>query len=264
MNKLIRKGYTGFLTKLIRKPILAYMFKKQYPYSMMRVIGETKLPIHKRNMPFNVEQSRLASGNTYIPYTGPTHSISEIVDQNGIVNPYKVRSIMNEVVSGLQTQYGKTGIYPAQLRLENPAWHFNDPTTWDHSKLVTKRAFAVTQPSGYSKQDAVSASLLHDAGKLLSGDGHGPIGASLVSQVFPDASEDVIQAIYHHMEKPYDLTPFARYVKTMDTGFITPENVKEMPQEAIDTSIERAKKSGNQIGLQKLQELLKLRKSLIK
>jgi len=31
------------------------------------------------------------------------------------------------------------------------------------------------------------------------------------------------------MEKPFELSPFSRYVKTMDTGFITPENVKEMP-----------------------------------
>ena len=259
MKKLIHKGQRGFITKLLRKPIITSLFQTKNPYYEYQILGERKQPVKRIIINTNTKQPRMATGNIYMPYTGPQHSISEIVDQNGNVNPYKVRSIMNEVVDNLQHIYGKQGIYPAQLRLENPEWHFNDPNTWEHSKLVTKRAYAVTQPKGYSKQEAVAASLLHDAGKLLSGDGHGPIGASLVSQVFPDASNDVIQAIYHHMEKPFELSPFSRYVKTMDTGFITPENVKEMPQEAIDTAIERARKNNNQIGLQKIQELLKLR-----
>nr|DAF26245.1 MAG TPA: CUE domain protein [Caudoviricetes sp.] len=40
---------------------------------------------------------------------------------------------------------------------------------------------------------------MHDFGKMWSGDGHGPYGASIVRQIFPKASNEQIQAIYEHM-----------------------------------------------------------------
>lgn len=43
--------------------------------------------------------------------------------------------------------------------------------------------------------------LMHDAGKLWAGDGHGPYGASIVKQIFPDATNEQIMAIYQHMDK---------------------------------------------------------------
>nr|DAJ58906.1 MAG TPA: activating signal cointegrator [Caudoviricetes sp.]DAN16628.1 MAG TPA: activating signal cointegrator [Bacteriophage sp.]DAN23239.1 MAG TPA_asm: activating signal cointegrator [Bacteriophage sp.] len=42
---------------------------------------------------------------------------------------------------------------------------------------------------------------MHDAGKLWAGDGHGPYGASIVKQIFPDATDEQIMAIYQHMDK---------------------------------------------------------------
>ena len=42
---------------------------------------------------------------------------------------------------------------------------------------------------------------MHDAGKLWAGDGHGPYGASIVKQMFPDATDEQIMAIYQHMDK---------------------------------------------------------------
>lgn len=50
-----------------------------------------------------------------------------------------------------------------------------------------------------NKIDTAAGVLLHDAGKLYAGDGHGEYGASLVKQVFPDLPDHVADAIYSHM-----------------------------------------------------------------
>jgi hypothetical protein len=49
--------------------------------------------------------------------------------------------------------------------------------------------------AGYPNE-ALFPTLMHDAGKLWAGDGHGPYGASIVKQMFPDATDEQIMAIY--------------------------------------------------------------------
>ena len=56
---------------------------------------------------------------------------------------------------------------------------------------------------------------MHDAGKLWSGDGHGPYGASIIQQIFPEASKKQIQAIYGHMEANPS-AQLTRFVKGVD------------------------------------------------
>jgi len=59
---------------------------------------------------------------------------------------------------------------------------------------VYKRALQYGYPG-----EALFPALMHDAGKLWTGNGHGPYGASIVRQIFPRTSKDQIQAIYGHM-----------------------------------------------------------------
>lgn len=64
-------------------------------------------------------------------------------------------------------------------------------------------------------QEALFPTLMHDFGKMWSGDGHGPYGASIVQQIFPKASKEQIQAIYGHMDAN-PVAPLTRLVKGVD------------------------------------------------
>lgn len=73
----------------------------------------------------------------------------------------------------------------AQHRLENPKWHKSDWNTFLHTRDAYNRARQAHYPN-----DLLFSVLMHDAGKLWAGDGHGPYGASIVSQMFPDATKE--------------------------------------------------------------------------
>ena len=137
------------------------------------------------------KQKRLQlSQPTYQVYTGDKHKISEVIDDRGNVNLANLLKIQNEALSNVP------GGRLARHRLENPDWHKTDWNTFIHSRDAYQRALQAGYPN-----EALFPTLMHDAGKLWAGDGHGPYGASIVKQIFPDATNDQIMAIYQHMDK---------------------------------------------------------------
>ena len=137
------------------------------------------------------KQKRLQlSQPTYQVYTGDKHKISEVIDDSGNINLANLLKIQNEALSNVP------GGRLARHRLENPDWHKTDWNTFLHSRDAYQRALQ----SGYTNE-ALFPTLMHDAGKLWAGDGHGPYGASIVKQIFPDATDQQIMAIYQHMDK---------------------------------------------------------------
>lgn len=137
------------------------------------------------------KQKRLQlSQPTYQVYTGNKHKISEVIDNSGNVNLANLFKIQNEALSNVP------GGRLARHRLENPDWHKTDWNTFLHSRDAYQRALQAGYPN-----EALFPTLMHDAGKLWAGDGHGPYGASIVKQIFPDATNEQIMAIYQHMDK---------------------------------------------------------------
>lgn len=113
-----------------------------------------------------------------------------IIDDSGNVNLANLFKIQNEALSNVP------GGRLARHRLENPDWHKTDWNTFLHSRDAYQRALQAGYPN-----EALFPTLMHDAGKLWAGDGHGPYGASIVKQMFPDATDEQIMAIYQHMDK---------------------------------------------------------------
>ena len=137
------------------------------------------------------KQKRLQlSQPTYQVYTGDKHKISEVIDDSGNVNLANLLKIQNEALSNIP------GGRLARHRLENPDWHKTDWNTFLHSRDAYQRALQAGYPN-----EALFPTLMHDAGKLWAGDGHGPYGASIIKQIFPDATDEQIMAIYQHMDK---------------------------------------------------------------
>ena len=141
---------------------------------------------------------------TYQMYTGPKHNISEVINTDGSVNLRNLLNIQNEALKHIP------GGTIARHRLENKKWHPTDWNTFLHTRDVYKRALQYNYP-----KEALFPTLMHDAGKLWTGDGHGPYGASIIQQIFPEASKKQIQAIYGHMEANPS-TQLTRFVKGVD------------------------------------------------
>lgn len=137
------------------------------------------------------KQKRLQlSQPTYQVYTGNKHKISEVIDDRGNVNLANLFKIQNEALSNVP------GGRLARHRLENQDWHKTDWNTLLHSRDAYQRALQAGYPN-----EALFPTLMHDAGKLWAGDGHGPYGSSIIKQMFPDATDEQIMAIYQHMDK---------------------------------------------------------------
>ena len=146
---------------------------------------------HKLIISPSKKQKRLQlSQPTHQVYTGDKHKISEVIDDSGNVNLANLFKIQNEALSNIP------GGRLARHRLENPDWHKTDWNTFLHSRDAYQRALQAGYPN-----EALFPTLMHDAGKLWAGDGHGPYGASIVKQIFPDATDEQIMAIYQHMDK---------------------------------------------------------------
>ena len=139
------------------------------------------------------KQIRIVPEDTYPLYIGPKHSVSEVVNADGTINPRAAMKIQHEVADNIP------GAYRMEARIENPQWHKNDPTTYHHTKNVAQSAWETETPDGYTKQDQMIAALGHDFGKLVAGDGHGKIGAALLKQIFTDISDDQLKAVSEHM-----------------------------------------------------------------
>lgn len=140
---------------------------------------------------------------TYQVYTGSQHDISEVIN-NMTINLPKLIKIQNEALKNIPN-----GTI-ARHRLENQKWHPTDWNTFLHTRDVYKRALQYNYP-----EEALFPALMHDAGKLWTGDGHGPYGASIIQQIFPKASKEQIQAIYGHMDND-PVAPLTKLVKGVD------------------------------------------------
>lgn len=141
---------------------------------------------------------------TYQIYTGPRHSISEIMDRQGNVKLRNLLKIQNEAL-----EYIPGGTI-ARHRLENKTWHPTDWNTFLHTRDAYKRAIEHDYP-----KNSLFPILMHDAGKLWAGDGHGPYGASIVQQIFPESFQNQIQAIRDHMDTN-PINSLTRLVKGVD------------------------------------------------
>lgn len=140
---------------------------------------------------------------TYQVYTGSQHDISEVIN-NRTINLPKLIKIQNEALKNIPN-----GTI-ARHRLENQKWHPTDWNTFLHTRDVYKRALQYNYP-----EETLFPALMHDAGKLWTGDGHGPYGASIIQQIFPKASKEQIQAIYGHMDND-PVAPLTKLVKGVD------------------------------------------------
>lgn len=177
------------------------------------------------------KQKRLQlSQPTYQVYTGDKHKISEVIDDNGNVNLANLSKIQNEVLSHIP------GGRLARHRLENPDWHKTDWNTFLHSRDAYQRALQAGYPN-----EALFPTLMHDAGKLWAGDGHGPYGASIVKQIFPDATDEQIMAIYQHMDKVPE-SAMGKLVKGADIAEDNPFRVFKQDSNIL-------KQNSNQNGL---------------
>ena len=154
-------------------------------------MGEPVLPNKTIQIKPSAKQQRLQLDKpTWQIYPGKTHKISEVIDDSGNVNLANLFKIQNEALSHIP------GRRLARHRLENSDWHKTDWNTFLHSRDAYQRALQAEYPN-----EALFPTLMHDAGKLWAGDGHGPYGASIVKQIFPDATDEQIMAIYQHMDK---------------------------------------------------------------
>lgn len=162
---------------------------------------------------------------TYQIYTGPKHDISEIINQFGHVKLKNLLNIQNEALKNIPN-----GTI-ARHRLENQKWHPTDWNTFLHTRDMYKRALQY----GYSGE-ALFPALMHDAGKLWTGNGHGPYGASIVRQIFPRTSKDQIQAIYGHMQDN-PTNQLTRLVKGVDIKETNPFRTQWIMQKLQDSGI---------------------------
>lgn len=177
------------------------------------------------------KQKRLQlSQPTYQVYTGNKHKISEVIDDSGNVNLANLFKIQNEALSNVP------GGRLARHRLENPDWHKTDWNTFLHSRDAYQRALQAGYPN-----EALFPTLMHDAGKLWAGDGHGPYGASIVKQIFPDATDEQIMAIYQHMDKVPE-SAMGKLVKGADIAEDNPFRVFKQDSNIL-------KQNSNQNGL---------------
>lgn len=162
---------------------------------------------------------------TYQIYTGPKHDISEIINQFGHVKLKNLLNIQNEALKNIPN-----GTI-ARHRLENQKWHPTDWNTFLHTRDVYKRALQYGYPG-----EALFPALMHDAGKLWTGDGHGPYGASIVRQIFPRTSKDQIQAIYGHMQDN-PTNRLTKLVKGVDIKETNPFRTQWIMQKLQDSGI---------------------------
>lgn len=177
------------------------------------------------------KQKRLQlSQPTYQVYTGDKHKISEVIDDSGNINLANLFKIQNEALSNIP------GGRIARHRLENPDWHKTDWNTFLHSRDAYQRALQAGYPN-----EALFPTLMHDAGKLWAGDGHGPYGASIVKQIFPDATNEQIMAIYQHMDKVPE-SAMGKLVKGADIAEDNPFRVFKQDSNIL-------KQNSNQNGL---------------
>lgn len=216
-------GRVGFSTGEMPMDNLGWFTK--LPNGRFKYNGQV-LPYKRIEMLENQGKGRYQFDKpTYQIYTGPKHDISEIINQFGHVKLKNLLNIQNEALKNIPN-----GTI-ARHRLENQKWHPTDWNTFLHTRDVYKRALQYGYPG-----EALFPALMHDAGKLWTGNGHGPYGASIVRQIFPRTSKDQIQAIYGHMQDN-PTNQLTRLVKGVDIKETNPFRTQWIMQKLQDSRI---------------------------
>ena len=216
-------GRVGFSTGEMPMDNLGWFTK--LPNGRFKYNGQV-LPYKRIEILENQGKSRYQFDKpTYQIYTGPKHDISEIINQFGHVKLKNLLNIQNEALKNIPN-----GTI-ARHRLENQKWHPTDWNTFLHTRDVYKRALQYGYPG-----KALFPALMHDAGKLWTGNGHGPYGASIVRQIFPRTSKDQIQAIYGHMQDN-PTNQLTRLVKGVDIKETNPFRTQWIMQKLQDSGI---------------------------
>ena len=174
-------------------------------FSLDPIFGYTAYSPYRRYTTNRMPLSELFTSETFprnnyiitnpadrVAYFGPKHSLSEFINEDGTINLKDVMSFQRR----LADQYKAIRM---ENRLENPAWHVTDPNTFLHTKEAAQYAYNMPAIEGVSKKDLMAAVLGHDVGKMFAGEGHGPIGADLLAQIFPDLTPEQYTAIAEHM-----------------------------------------------------------------
>lgn len=178
----------------------------QFEYSPSGITKKLYTPLKQKK--------RLIMDDKTVPaYFGKKYSVNDVVNPDGTINVRTAQRIQQETAKHY-------GVPPMQKRTENPVWHKDDPNTFLHTKKVTKNAWNLPIPPGYTKQDQMISAIGHDFGKIIAGDGHAQAGAGLLKQIFPDLTDDQFKAIYEHMN-PIDEVQgnLSKYTKYADIGY---------------------------------------------
>ena len=124
-------GFAGFgagmksTTPLIRSAATRGLTLHMPQNTFMKVRGEgfdrafnkvntQSFPLENKTIAIPLKQTRVVSEGTYPLYTGPKHSVTEVVNPDGTVNPRAALRIEREVADNIP------GAYRMESRLENP------------------------------------------------------------------------------------------------------------------------------------------------
>lgn len=139
-----------------------------------------------------------------VHYTGKKHSVSEIVDSKGEINVEKLKSILKEIETNLTTSEGtKLTSLENVTSLDKRHIETNTIDKLSHTLAVGKSAQNLPTPLGISKQDQVFTALMHDIGNMINTNEHlhGPIGAKILKEVFPDINQELLNNVAGHMAR---------------------------------------------------------------
>ena len=78
------------------------------------VYFDTRVGVSDKTIAISPKQTRVVSEGTYPLYTGPKHSVTEVVNPDGTVNPRAALRIEREVADNIP------GAHRMEFRLENP------------------------------------------------------------------------------------------------------------------------------------------------
>lgn len=133
-------------------------------------------------------------------YTGKQFSYKDIVNQDGTINYEKAYDILKEVESNIP---GATSFEKISNKGKRRHEEDNTLNLLSHTLSVGKSAQNLGLTKNFTKQEFVFSALAHDLGKIVTSEEHlhGPVGAILIKQIFPDIPDKVVVAVREHMAR---------------------------------------------------------------
>lgn len=166
-------------------------------------------------------------------YTGTKHSFKEIVNQDGTINFENASKILSEIETNIQRPIPLKNITPLnEISNANKKRHIEAGTTdvLKHIAAVGEAAQSLGLTKSFTKQEFIFGALAHDIGKMITEEEHihGPVGAKLLQQIFPDTPKKIIDAVSNHMSKHTFVNDLQKAIHAADiaNGKIT--NIEEL------------------------------------